>query len=139
MMLAQMASRIRRIQPVFVRMPTFGITAFISRHGRSFQMGRMSNPFHKLIVVVEGNGALEVDHQVIALAPNSVVRANALTAHRFVDEPATPMTLAALCVSPEAADAELRGVWPARGSADSIVEGGSSCSGPFLGSLFNRT
>lgn len=102
----------RRIEPVSVTLPDYGITAFSSRHGRAFRMSVMSNAFHKIVVVIEGSGAIEAGNRTIALEPNTVVRTTPHQAHRFVDEPTQPMTLAVLCLSPGAAGKLFRPLWP---------------------------
>lgn len=107
----EMTGFTRSLQPVSVTLPEFGITAFISRHGRLFRMSRTSNSFHKLVLVIEGEGVLEAGQRTVALKANTVVRTIPHQMHRFVDEPSTPMTLAVLCVSSVAAGAALRQVW----------------------------
>ena len=62
--------------------------------------------YHKIALVLDGDGTLDSALGILKLTAGCVVRVPAGTTHRFVDAAGTPMTLAVLCIS-DAATLEL--------------------------------
>lgn len=88
--------------PVQVQIPAFGISAFFSRHSPAFRMEDLVNSYHKIIIVVSGSGAAQVEDTHIALQRGAVFRIAPGIRHRFVDDPPSPLSLAILCIDPQA-------------------------------------
>jgi len=103
-MLNDMITR-RQHAPVFVSLPSFGISAFTSRHAPDFYMPAATHAFEKICFVEDGCGELQNADGAVEIEQGAIIRVPAELRHRFVDRPGSPMTLSVLCISPSALSA----------------------------------
>lgn len=86
-------------------MPTDGIFMLESHHSSSFRMAWGSWSFHKFCWTPVGKGALELEDGRVPLSKDGFAYVPAGLGHRFVDDPANPMTLVIACVANDVIDA----------------------------------
>lgn len=91
----------RQHAPLVVPMPEGGVYLLESHHSARFRMPPGSWPFHKFCWVPVGSGKLVLQGERLGLEKGGFAFVPAETEHRFVDNPATPMTLVIACVAPE--------------------------------------
>lgn len=95
-----------RKTPVAVFVPSFGISAFRSRHAVGFHMATRRDVYDKILFVEAGQGTLKVRparselEQNLTLAVATAVHIPAGIPHQIVDLSANPMTLSVICLRP---------------------------------------
>lgn len=94
-------ARSRRESPVSVPMPEGGVYLLESHHAASFHMPVGTWPFHKLCWISIGQGLLDVGGSSVPLSQNEFALIPANLAHKFIDNPAEPMTLVIACIANE--------------------------------------
>ena len=83
-------------KPISVIFGAAGVFVLESRHDRSFQMEDTAHDFPKVLLVLEGEGALVREGQRDALGPGAVAWVPAGCRHRIEDE--RPLSLYAVCL-----------------------------------------
>ena len=84
-------------KPIPVRMPEWGVVFAESRHHPDFRMDRRADPFHKLLLVKDGEiHLLQEGQKLRRLAADSVAFVPAGVGHELQD--ATPASLLILCL-----------------------------------------
>lgn len=93
--------------PVKVVVPSFGISAFRSRHAVGFQMAKRQDVYDKIFFVEEGQGVLRVEPTSaenagstleLPLSDATTVLISAGVSHQIVDLYDHPMTLSVVCI-----------------------------------------
>lgn len=96
-----------RSSPVTVFVPSFGISAFRSRHAVGFQMATRRDVYDKIFFVEDGQGILRLDlpnsdeTQELPLAVGTTLLVAAGISHQIVDLHDSPMTLSVVCIRPK--------------------------------------
>jgi AraC-like DNA-binding protein len=103
-MVRDIDDRVLRRRPVDVVLPPTGVFVLESHHARTFHMEMGSWAFHKLCWVPVGQGSLGLPGADVPIVKDDVLILRAGTSHRFVDDPADPLTLLIACVSPAVLD-----------------------------------
>ena len=100
-------------RPIAVTLPAYGLAFAESVHGPRFHMGERTDPFHKIIYVLQGRVQFtESDHgKPIQATAGSAFCVNAGIRHKVTDS--EPPTLLLLCFTREflSRDAELERIW----------------------------
>lgn len=86
-----------RNRPRHVRFTRLGIYAFESRHGENFAMAMDCWDYHKLCLIVKGEGVLETDRGAVPIREHQLLFLPAGMAHRFEDAKGRPLTLVMSC------------------------------------------
>lgn len=100
--------------PIAVTLPEDGVLFAESAHASDFRMAERTDPYHKLILVLDGAVAYrETRRQPVRVDAGSVVAVPGGTAHGMTDE--RPSTLFLLCVNDSflRSDPELEQLWQA--------------------------
>lgn len=84
----------RRSAPAYHQLPERGILVFESHHTSTFSMPPGRWPFHKIVWIPVGRGALEYGPSRLTLSRDELLLVPAGEVHRFVDDHAAPLTLA---------------------------------------------
>jgi AraC-like DNA-binding protein len=92
---------LRRQRPAYRPLPESGLLVFDSHHSSTFSMEFRRFAFHKLCWIPVGRGALEFGESRLPLGKDELLLIPAEDEHRFVDVPATPLTLVIACFSPQ--------------------------------------
>jgi AraC-like DNA-binding protein/mannose-6-phosphate isomerase-like protein (cupin superfamily) len=74
-----------------------GIYVFESRHSEDFTMEIGEWDFHKLCMIVKGNGLVETKNLTLPICANQLLYLPPYTPHRFQDARGDPMTLVMVC------------------------------------------
>lgn len=102
-----------RGSPVRVALGESGVAAFASRHGSGWSMPEHAEPWHKLLLVLDGAGTLACAGRTLALQPSLLVLVAAGSAHRVVDEPGRQLVLLGVCLDAKRLEAACGASWPA--------------------------
>ena len=86
-----------RNRPHRVRFTRLGIYAFESRHGENFSMAMDRWDYHKLCLIVKGEGLLEADQGAVPIRENQLLFLPSGMQHRFEDTKGRPLTLVMSC------------------------------------------
>jgi AraC-like DNA-binding protein len=86
-----------RNRPHRVRFTRLGIYTFESRHGENFAMAMDRWDYHKLCLIVKGEGLLETDLGAIPIREHQLLFLPAGMPHRFEDAKGRPLTLVMCC------------------------------------------
>jgi AraC-like DNA-binding protein len=95
--------------PVTVVVPSFGISAFRSRHAVGFQMLKRRDVYDKIFFVEEGHGVLRIDTTngekpgptiELPLSDATTLLISAGVTHQIVDLRDYPITLSVICIRP---------------------------------------
>ncbi|MEZ5275638.1 MAG: AraC family transcriptional regulator [Opitutaceae bacterium] len=86
-----------RSSPLDVRLPPHGVFVFESHHSETFHMEMTRWPFHKIGLVAVGKGWLETPGNKVKIGADVLVHLPSDQPHRFLDDPAAPMTLVMVC------------------------------------------
>lgn len=89
----------RRTRPAEVELGEREIQILESHHASGFEMQVARWPFHKVCWVAVGRGRLEGEWGAWDIERDSFLLLPAGWAHRFVDDPAEPLTLVIVCLS----------------------------------------
>ncbi|MFP4282364.1 MAG: helix-turn-helix domain-containing protein [Opitutales bacterium] len=81
-------------------LPAGGVAVLESHHASSFAMPFGTWSYHKLCWVSVGSGRLGLEGEELPLERDRFVLLEAGRKHRFVDEPADPLTLVIVCFHP---------------------------------------
>jgi len=84
---------LRRSEPAYLPLPESGIRVFESHHSANFAMDFRRFSHHKLCWIPVGRGALEFSTSRLPLGKDELLLIPAGDEHRFVDNPAAPLTL----------------------------------------------
>ncbi|HYE07194.1 MAG TPA: AraC family transcriptional regulator [Planctomycetota bacterium] len=98
-------------------MPAIGLIGFSSRHAPGFAMAPTTHGFAKLLLVVDGGGAIERDGASHALAAGDVLWIADGCAHRLVDDARRPLAVLGLCLDPAALVGVVGRAWRAAAAA----------------------
>ncbi len=100
-------------RPIAVTLPAHGVAFAESIHGPGFRMAERTDPFHKLIYVLQGRITLTTTTgtEPLTAGPGATVCVQAGTRHQVAD--AEPPTLLLLCLAREVTtrDPELDRLW----------------------------
>lgn len=92
-----MKPKSKRKRPHQHHFTDLGIYVFESRHSEDFVMEMDEWDFHKLCVIVKGNGFLETKTSMRPIGSNQLLYLPPHVAHRFQDERGDPLTLVMVC------------------------------------------
>lgn len=86
-----------RNRPRRVRFTRLGIYSFESRHGENFAMAMDRWEYHKLCLIVKGEGLLETDKGAVPIREHQLLFLPSGMPHRFEDTKGRPLTLVMSC------------------------------------------
>lgn len=91
---------IPRGSPVAVALGRSGLAAFASRHDARWSMSARAEPWHKILLILDGSGRIERPDAgaPVILGPSVLVLVPQGVAHRLVDDPASPLVLVGVCL-----------------------------------------
>ena len=84
---------LRRNRPAYPQMPSTGVLVFESHHSATFTMESRKFDFHKLCWIPVGRGSFEFGSSRLPVEKDGLLYIPPGSEHRFVDNPATPLTL----------------------------------------------
>lgn len=90
-----------RDTPFVPQFDELGIAFCESRHSARFRMHWRTDPCHKVLLILDGEGRIDFSSQSSPLSTNSLCVIPAGTRHRLVDENSRPLSLYAICIEPE--------------------------------------
>lgn len=90
-----------RLYPVEVELPPLGVFVLESRHGDGFRMEPSRHAFWELFFVLAGAGEFVLDEETLPCAEEDVIVVPPGVRHQIRDQPGNPLSLYALCLSPE--------------------------------------
>jgi AraC-like DNA-binding protein len=82
-----------RLTPAEFEFPLSGIFISTSHHAEGFTMAMHRSDYHELVVVRSGRGEVIMGETQLGVSAGSMLHIPPGKAHRFVDVPASPMTL----------------------------------------------
>jgi AraC-like DNA-binding protein len=92
-----MPTKSKRKRPHQHHFTDLGIYVFESRHSEDFTMDMGQWDFHKLCMIIKGNGFLETETARLPISANQVLYLPPPIAHRFQDQRGDPLTLVMVC------------------------------------------
>ena len=93
----------KRQSPISVRLPAYGVYVLESHHAPGFRMRAEKHPFLELFFVLRGRGHFDIDGRTHACRTNDLVTVPPGCTHTIHDDPADPLALYAVGVSPDVA------------------------------------
>src|SRR5688572_2299617 len=96
----------RRRRPIAVSLPPGGVFVLESHHAPGFRMAPERHDFLEVFYVVAGAGSFHIEGRRHACSRGDVVVVPPGQAHHIEDQPAAPLTLYGVCVSPAVLNAE---------------------------------
>jgi AraC family L-rhamnose operon regulatory protein RhaS len=89
-----------RTEPVPVALPSWGVYALESQHSPSFRMSLSTHDFLEIFLVFSGTGTFQLEDQQITCEAHDVLIVPPGCQHTIHDNPAQPLWLFGVCVSP---------------------------------------
>lgn len=96
------------LRPKKVDLPEFGISVFESRHAKGFARSQLCENFSKFLFILNGRAQVRSGGEDYDLRPQSLLHIRAQVAHEYLESPAAPITLFALCYKPVLLPSPLR-------------------------------
>ena len=91
-----------RKDPIPLKMPELGLTAFSSYHAPDFSMPLVRQNYNKILVFEVGIGTFEYEGRSQPIHAPAMVRTAVMAPHRTVDKPGHPTVIHGICITDEA-------------------------------------
>ncbi|MCI0378677.1 MAG: AraC family transcriptional regulator [Gemmataceae bacterium] len=87
-------------RPIEVTLASYGVFVLESHHAPGFRMAAQRHDFLEIFYVLEGSGTFFIDGQPHACHQRDIVVVPVGAVHRIEDNPASPLALYGICITP---------------------------------------